>query len=511
MSDGPSSSDRAVEAGRGALFIGFAKVFFMVSGALQKLLLGRFVGPDVYGQFSVVNNAVSIINNTIVQGTIQSVSKFTAERDEQIQPVKRAALVVQSFVATVVAVCLVAGAPLLADWLNAPGYEPWFRMVAAIPFFYAFYTVFVGSANGQRKFRLQASFDVGFSTMKTIFLLGGAIVLARMGRSPVTGAFYGFISAAFVILLVSAWKVGLPRGELRFPASKLMAYMAGVVGYTLLINLALNSDLLLLRRFAGQAAEQARADSLAGAYDAVRTLALLPYQALLVITFVIFPLISRSTFDEDKESTRVYVTQTLRYALLIGGAMAVVLAARPHEILSLAYPKAGYAEGARALPLLSVGVLVLAMLSVCGSIINASGRPRIMVGFMVTTVAVTGAAAFILVPMARPGAQMLLASATAATAGNVVGFVLALVYLRRHFEAGPPLMTVVRVAASAAVAVAAARIFPAGGKVMTMVTLAVVGLVFVAALIILRELGPADAAKLQKILRRKPATPRPAA
>src|SRR6185436_130201 len=197
MSDGPSSSDRAVESGRGALFIGFAKVFFMVSGALQKLLLGRFVGTDVYGQFGVVNNVISIINNTIVQGTIQSVSKFTAERDEQIQPVKRAALVVQSFLATVVAVALLAGAPLLAVFLKAPGYEPWFRLTAVIPFLYAFYTVFVGSANGQRKFRLQASFDVGFSTMKTIFLLGGAVLLARMGKSPVTGAFYGFITAAF--------------------------------------------------------------------------------------------------------------------------------------------------------------------------------------------------------------------------------------------------------------------------------------------------------------------------
>src|SRR5688572_17438093 len=149
MSDGPSSSDRAVEAGRGALFIGFAKVFFMISGAAQKLLLGRFVGAEVYGQFSVVNNAISIINNTIVQGTIQSVSKFTAEDDSHIQPVKRAALVVQSFVAVAVAVALVVGAPFLADVLKAPGYVNWFRMVAAIPLVYSFYCVFVGSANGQ--------------------------------------------------------------------------------------------------------------------------------------------------------------------------------------------------------------------------------------------------------------------------------------------------------------------------------------------------------------------------
>ena len=39
------------------------------------------------------------------------------------------------------------------------------------------YAVFVGSANGLRRFRTQASFDVGFSTVKTVLLLGFALSL----------------------------------------------------------------------------------------------------------------------------------------------------------------------------------------------------------------------------------------------------------------------------------------------------------------------------------------------
>src|ERR1051325_6295727 len=95
MSTGPSASDRAVEAGRGALFIGFAKIFFMLSGFLQRWLLTRFVGPAEYGVFSTVNATVSTLNNTIVQGTIQSVSKFTAEDDARADAVKRAGLKLQ--------------------------------------------------------------------------------------------------------------------------------------------------------------------------------------------------------------------------------------------------------------------------------------------------------------------------------------------------------------------------------------------------------------------------------
>ena len=85
--------DRAVEAGRGALFIGFAKAFFMVAGFLQRVLLARVISPAEYGAFSVVNNAISTVNNTMVQGTIQSVSKFTAEDDARAGAVQHRPLI----------------------------------------------------------------------------------------------------------------------------------------------------------------------------------------------------------------------------------------------------------------------------------------------------------------------------------------------------------------------------------------------------------------------------------
>jgi O-antigen/teichoic acid export membrane protein len=283
-----------------------------------------------------------------------------------------------------------------------------------------------------------------------------------------------------------------------------MAFMAGALLYTFLLNVALNiCDSYLLRRFAGAVVEATRADAIVGHYQGLRNLGLLPYQVLLVITFVIFPLISRSTFVEDRESTRLYISQTLRYAIIIGAALAVILSARPEAVLAIIYPHEGYLEGARALPVLVWGVTALAVLSVSGSIINASGRPRWSVVIMVVAVATSAGSAFALVPRAQPGAGMMMAQATAVALGDAVGLVLALVYLWRSFDAGPPLASVLRVGGAAAIATIAGRVFPSGGKVMGLVTLGVVGLAYLAALIILRELGPADAAKLQKILRRK--------
>lgn len=498
--DRPDRADRAVEAGRGALFIGFAKVFFMISGFLQRWLLTRLVGQAEYGAFSLVNNVVSTVNNTMVQGTIQAVSKYTAEADGRADAVKRAGLLLQLGLATAVGLAFLLLAPVIADLAHAPHLVRWFRMVAAIPFLYGFYSVFVGSANGQRRYRTQASFDVGFSVAKTILVLGGAVVGGMLGSS-VTGAFVGFIGAALLILIAAARVMGLPRGTDRFSPRRLFVFMGGVVTYTLLVNLALNYDLFLLRRFAGAVVPAERADALAGVYEAMRNIALLPYQALLVVTFVIFPLVSRSTFEADREVTRAYVTQTLRYALILAAALGVVLAAQPAALLAILYQPA-YGQGAAALPVLIVGVCCLGLLGIAGSIVNASGRPQVAVGLLGITVSTGAALAFTLVPAASPGPEMLSRAALATSGGMAAGLAAALVYLRARFGAGPPLPTVLRVAAAAAAATVAAQVIPGRGKLVGLAAIAVAGVVFIAVLALLREFGAVDRAKWAKILRR---------
>jgi O-antigen/teichoic acid export membrane protein len=490
--------DRAVEAGRGALFIGFAKAFFMVSAFLQKVLLDRFVGSAAFGAFSVVNAAVSLVNNATVQGTIQSVSKFTAEDDAQADAVKRAGLRLQLIVGSVMGLGFFLAAPVIARAYHHPEFTRWFRMVALIPFVYSLYSVFVGSANGLRRFRVQAGFDVGFSTAKTILLLGGAVIFG------LAGAFAGFVAAALIILVVSAAVMALPRRDSgSFPMKRLVTYMVGIVVYTLLINAALNGDILLLRRFAPMAgASPELANSLTANYESIRNFALLPYQALLVITFVIFPLVSRSTFEQDREATAAYIRQTLRYALILAGLMASVLAGRADGLMRTFY-RPEYAAGATALQILVAGIVCLALLGVTGSIINASGRTRVAATLMAVTVLVGAGCAFAVVPAQLPGPAMLNAAAAATALGMASGLAAALLYLRREFKAGPPLPSVLRVATSAGVALLFARFFPGQGKIVTLLVLALTAVVFLGVLIALREFGPQDRAKLGKILGRR--------
>ena len=490
-----------VEAGRGALFIGFAKIYFMISGSLQRVVLPHLIDAAGFGAFGVVNNLISIVNNTVVQATIPAISKFTAEDNRRAEAVKRAGLRMQLVLGAVLASVFFLGAPLIARFEKAPDYVGYFRVAAAIPFLYAVYALFVGSANGLRRFRTQASFDVGFSTVKTILLLGLALIW------HVTGAFVGFALAAVVILVFAARTMGVPRrhaggDETPFPASRLVGFMGAMVAYTFLLNIALNYDQPLLRRLAGAVVDAHGAGILVGHYDGLRTLALLPYQALLVITFVVFPLVSRSTFTNDREATRTYVSQTMRYALILVAAMGLCLAARPATLLAIVYPR-DYGEGSGALPILVLGECCLAMLAVSCAILNAGGRAAAAIALMAVTVVAGIGAAYVLVPHATPGPAMLMAAATATAIGTVAGFVGSVIHMRRSLGGGLPVMTVVRVGVSAAAAVLVGRVLPAHGKLLGLLVIAAVGIVYLIALLLTGELGAADRAKIGKILRRR--------
>lgn len=495
----PAPLDRAVEAGKGALFIGAAKVFFMLSGFVQQVLLARFINVASLGAFGAVNSAISVVNNTIVQATIQSVSKFTAEDDARAGAVQRAALRLLTPIGMLFALAFFLGAPLLAEFEKAPTYVPYYRMASAIPLLYSIYAVFVGSANGLRRFRTQARFDMTFSAAKTVLLLGGAALVG------VGGAFQGFALAALFIVAFSARVMGLrrkadPTGA-TFPLGRLAAFWAMIFGYNLLLNVELLYDQPLLHHFAG-VVDPARGGVIAGHYQALRTLALLPYQALLVVTFVIFPLISRSTFAADREATRAYVTQTLRVALILAAAMGVALGARPAALIAILF-RPEYQEGARALPILVVGECSLALLAVSCAILNASGRALAAVLLMATTVLTGIGLAYALVPGAALGPDMLVAMSVAAASGMVLGFVLSVVYIRLRLGGSAPLGTIGRVAAAAAAAVLVGRVLPGHGRIVGLAITVLVAAVYFVVLIALREFGANDRAKFRKILKRR--------
>lgn len=493
----------AVSAGRGVLYIAVAKLYFMIAGYAIYFTLPRLLGSDAaWGDYLLVIGLVSVIDNVIVTGTIQGVSKFTSQAEGLADAVKRSALAVQLLLGGAVAGLYFVAAPWVASWEKDSSLTGLYRVSAGIIFCYALYAVFVGSVNGLRHFGKQASLDIGFATMRAAAILGAAA--AGLG---VAGAVSGFVGAAATILIISALWVRLPRGPERFPHRQLTAFMLRLFVYTLTLNLTMRADLFLLKRLAvdmvgGGGASAARAASaLAGYYGTAQSLAFIPYQAILAVAFVIFPLVSRSTFDQDLATTQLYIRQTLRLSLVFVAAVAAVLMANPQGLVVIPYPTR-YAVAAPALRILAGGMVLFSMFTIVNTILNGAGRTRDTIISGALSFGATVGSNLLLVPRAATPHAALELAAWATSSSMALGLLVSTFFLYRRFRAAFPLLTVLRTLLAMAIAMAVGHVLPDLGKVVTLGESMLIFVLFFVVLALLGEFRREDVAKFARVFRR---------
>jgi O-antigen/teichoic acid export membrane protein len=510
-----TTDDKVVKsAGRGVLYIAFAKAWFLVTGVALGLILPRVfrwssgseeAGQALYGAYGIVFTGVSFINNTLITGTIQAVSKFTSEDESRAGAVRRTGLLVQGGIGVVLgaAYALLAGA-LATFWFKSPGLADLMRLSAGIIVAYSCYGVFIGSFNGMRRFSRQALFDITYSTLKTVLII--AFVVAGF---EVLGTVLGFLVTAVLIAAVAGLVSRQPvRGS--FPARRFLRFDTLLLVYTFILNLVLMLDLYLLAGLVPRLAAEAGVDpsavalineSRAGQYKAVQQLAFIPYQAVLALAFVVFPLISKATFDQDEERARGYVRQTMRFAAIFLTAIAVVLFAIPEQAARLMFPPE-YALIAPALRILAIGIVGFGLMVVGNTILNGSGHPwRALAVVLVGLVGGVGAV-LLLVTRAGHGPEALAAAATGSSVGWGAALLAGGILVWRRFKAFVPWASALRVAIAGGAAAALGHFLPVKGKLFTLAEAAAVLVAYLVALAVLREFGRDDLQKLRKILGR---------
>src|SRR5262245_52784670 len=325
------AADIARVAGRGALYVTLAKVWFMISGYAIHFTLPRLITADQYGLYQVVIGVVSVINAVIVTGTYQTVSKYISQEEWKADSIKSKALRLQAPVGGAIALGFFLLAPVIARNLNDARLTEYLRLASLITFSYAFYSVFTGYFNGQRKFFTQAALDMTYSTLKLVFI----VLFVWLGYG-VAGGVGGFALAAVCVLLVSAFVAGSGNrtGEVR--AGDLLKFQAYLLGFTFVLNLLQKVDLILIKALSSDDALLASKN--AGYYSAAINIANISYQVIISVTFVVFPLVSQATFAQDRLRTQSYISNTLRYTLMIMALTASLFSANAREVLGVVYP-----------------------------------------------------------------------------------------------------------------------------------------------------------------------------
>lgn len=528
MSD--EAKQGATGAGRGVLYIAFAKFYFMFAGLVVQFRLPAILSHTAWGSYSFINSLVSPVNNVLVTGTIQAVSKFAAAEPEKARRVQHAGLRMHVRVGLVVALAFVVAAPAVSWAFSDMSKMAPLMLAGVIVGGNAFYAVFVGAANGLRQFHKQAGLDITFATLRTAGLIGMA--MAGLGVIGVVG---GWVAAVGAILMIATAWVGMPGKEAvgePLPVRPMIQFFIGVAIYLALFNALMFVDTWLIKwqttdYFAAHAADleaaveqvvpwapaasgyhpspSVLADVQVGYYAVVQNLARLSYQAIIAATFVVFPLVSRSTFTDDRETTKRYIAVTMRYSLMFAMAIAVVMAANPYDMLRVVYAPDFAQRGAPALPMLALGNVAFSVFAIAGTILNGAGMSRVAIQIAALTLVLAAVANFIAIPMAVDSGHVLEVAASVTGGAMLIGAVAGGLALHKRLGAFVPVLSVVRIAIATGVAIVVGRFLPLHGRLMSLVEAVVVGTTFLVVLVVTRELGKRDLDAIKAVRKKRAA------
>lgn len=429
--------------GGGGLWLGVAKLWFLIAGYALSIGLTHLLDAEVYGRYVVVARVIAVPNMVIIYTLLFSVSRPLAAEFEQGCPsyraLRRRGFTMAAVLGGATSVVFFLGAPAFARWLGDASLMGPLRVVAPISVIYGLYAVNLGTLNAVRRFSRQAALDIAMATMKAAFIIGMAAV--GMGLAWVVG---GFTLAATLSLAMSGLLVAriAPATRARGGALPSMAAFAGVlVVFTAVVNLLQSADLLILKSFADTAA---RSDAV-GFYASALQVALIPYSLMNAVALLMFPLVASLDADEEPQKVRSYLTQTVKVSLTLLCFMSAVGSASAPQVQALLFPRA-YVAAASELRLLVWGFSGYSLAVTTAWIFNSAKRSHVALALVCVPLMSVVVASFAWVPedFTAGAARAVAVAGLAAAVASVCALWIA-------FRAVVPVVHLLKVAVAVAV------------------------------------------------------------
>jgi stage V sporulation protein B len=500
--------EQARQAGRGGVAVLGAKVFFVVSGLAQQALLPRAIGLAGYGAFSGrVLPIASILYNVVIASSVQGVSRTISRSFGHERAPFHAVFRVHVKLAFALAALFAVMAPAFAWFAGAQHIAVPLAVMAFVILLYGVYAPIIGLLNGRGEFTRQAALDVTFAVIRTIAMVGIGWLFVRRTWPGETGAALGFVIAAACIVGLAArlafpLRVSSDEKTVAPPTTKgYLAELWPLAAAQFFTNAVMQVDILLLGHFLSRRdpSNVTAADEWVGVYRACQLFAFLPYQLLLSITQILFPMLARARADADPVRIRIYVERGARLAAIACGMMVSVLVAAPESVIRFAYTAQIAARGAPTLRILALGQGAYTMLAIATTTLASLGRERLASRITFGALTAVLIACAVLAWHAAFGERQLEATAIGTSAGLSLSLIVAALHVRKEVGGFVPLLTVARVLCAVTVAGTVGSFVPTTGMLVTpFVAVGIAGVYFVV-LVVSRELTSSDAHALRAL------------
>jgi len=504
-------------AGRGGIAVLGAKIFFIVAGLIQQAILPLAIGRAETGILTGrVLSVASVVNNVMVTSSVQGVSRAVAAAGtERERFVFREALRLHASIAVLLAALFWLAAPYIAQFEEAPYITTPLRVLSVVVLLYGLYAPLVGVLNGRRQFARQASLDILFASLRTAGMLGVGYLLWHRMKQGALGASIGFAIAALCIIPLALRWSGTGESSKIGHVLDRRAYLIGLAPLALtqlLTNGLMQADITLLGRFLSQgavssglhgAAASKAADEWIAIYRFCQYFAFLPYQLVMSVTQILFPLVARAHAEKDLVAVRLYVERGARLALIACGALVAVVAALPGSVLNFVYGADVAARGADTLRILALGQGAFTMFGIATTVLASLGRERIAAALSFVTLAAVAGGCWFLASTAPFGFPQLQGNALAVSVALGLGLVVAGVVVAKISGGFVPPLSALRVVLVVGVLVGVGTRLPTFGRLLTpLISIGIVA-AYVIALVLIRELGSGDLSAARAIVSKR--------
>lgn len=442
---------------KGTLYLMLAELTIVLSGYLIHIGLARLFGPAVYGTFGVILSLILINKTVFLTGANRAVSKFIAEKKENVLGILRSGIYLQLIFIAVSLLIFLAFAPYIAALLRDPSLTPLIRLSALIVLPLGLYITYAkGYLNGEREFKKQAYLDAAYSLFKLIF----AFALVYLGFG-IFGAVAAYIIAPLVVFFITLrvvrgveWKVGRlcssplssrsdPGGQ-PFPKMTLFRFALPITLFYTAFTLSMDFGLLAVKSLLAD-------PNSAGFYTSASSLAKITFSVFTALPFTILPSISAAVAENNERLVKKYIHQFLRYSMMILFPIAVLTSAYASQIISLFYGSP-YLAATPALEILVFGFTFFTLFIILHSVIAGAGKPAITMLMSFFVLILSMILCLVLIP-----SFFIIGAAWAITLTGLVGLIVAAVYTWVKFKALVSFSSVIKITAASAVIYALGR------------------------------------------------------
>lgn len=424
---------------RSLFWLTLSEIIFNLSGYVIHAGVGRILGPEGYGRYTLVITLTTVIiiliGNGIPTAMAKYISELTRDKAPLILLIKKYAIRLQFLTMSIVTVAFFLLSPLIAKILNDETLTPLFQLssliipaFAAASFYFYYFT-------GLHKFGVQSALKIVRSVARVILIVGLAYFFS------VEGTIAGYVIAPLVVFAIAfAIDVSISKKELhthhqtdeRFDWKKLVYFAWPITLFMLFYEFLISIDLYLVKALLHD-------DYLTGIYNAAITVGRIPYYLFYALTIVLFPTISRSTTENDHGKTTSVINDALRAQLLLLTPSVALIAIFAKPLIIFFYG-ARYDGAAASLAILAAGTAFLTVFYVLSFVFNGAGKIKIPMFLSGAGLVINIMLSIVLIPYTG-----ITGAAFATTIASFFVMVAILFSTRRHFTFSIGAKSVLRV------------------------------------------------------------------